>query len=191
MTEEEILDLFRAHGALLEGHFVLSSGLHSDRYVQCALVLQYPALAEKLCAQLAERLRGLGAQRVAAPALGGIIVAHEVARALGLPALFTERQGEKMVLRRGFTLAPEEATVVVEDVITTGGSTRETMAAIEQAGGRVVGMGALVDRSGGATDFSLPKHSLLKIAISNFQPAKCPLCKSGTPAIKPGSHTKK
>ncbi len=191
MTENEILDVFRNHSALLEGHFILSSGLHSDRYVQCALVLQHPRVAEQLCAELAAKLRELHPAVVAAPALGGILVAHEVARALGVRALFTERQDGAMTLRRGFSLAPGEATLVVEDVITTGLSTRETIRCIAQAGGKVVGAGALIDRSGGAADLGLPRAALLNLAIQNYKPEECPLCKSGIPAIKPGSRTKK
>jgi len=191
MTENEILEIFRQHAAVLEGHFILSSGLHSDRYIQCALVLQHPRVAEQLCSELAAKLRRLGATVVAAPALGGVIVSHEVARALGLRALFTERQEGVMTLRRGFSLAAGEPTLVVEDVITTGGSTRETMAAVEQAGGKVVGVGALIDRSGGKADLGVPQAALVTLSVQNYDPANCPLCKSGLPAIKPGSRTKK
>jgi len=191
MNESQILDIFRKHGALLEGHFILSSGLHSDRYIQCALVLQHPRVAEQLCSALAAKLRHLGATVVAAPALGGVIVSHEVARALGLRALFTERQEGVMLLRRGFSLAPGEPTLVVEDVITTGGSTRETMAAVEQAGGKVVGVGALIDRSGGTVDLGVPKTALVTLAVQNYNPLDCPLCTSGLPAVKPGSRTKR
>lgn len=189
MTENEILNIFREHSALLEGHFILSSGLHSDRYIQCALVLQHPRAAERLCAELAAKLRHLGASAVAAPALGGVIVAHEVARALGVRALFSERQNGVMTLRRGFCLASGEPTLVVEDVVTTGGSTRETMKCVEEAGGKIVGIGALIDRSGGATDLSLPRAALVTLTVQNYNPADCPLCKSGTPAVKPGSRT--
>jgi orotate phosphoribosyltransferase len=191
MTENQILDLFREHAALLEGHFILSSGLHSDRYIQCALVLQHPPMAERLCSELAGKLRQLGAAVVAAPALGGVIVSHEVARALGVRALFTERQEGAMTLRRGFSLNPGEPVLVVEDVITTGGSTRETMACVEQAGGKVVGVGALIDRSGGSVELGVPTASLVTLKVRNYEPANCPLCKSGIPAIKPGSRTKK
>ena len=191
MTENEILEIFRQHAAVLEGHFILSSGLHSDRYIQCALVLQHPRVAEQLCSELAAKLRRLGATVVAAPALGGVIVSHEVARALGLRALFTERQEGVMTLRRGFSLAAGEPTLVVEDVITTGGSTRETMAAVEQAGGKVVGVGALIDRGGGKADLGVPQAALVTLSVQNYDPANCPLCKSGLPAIKPGSRTKK
>jgi orotate phosphoribosyltransferase len=191
MIDKEILQVFREHGALLEGHFILSSGLHSDRYIQCALVLQHPRVAEQLCSELAGKLRHLGATAVAAPALGGVIVSHEVARALGLRALFTERQEGTMTLRRGFSLAPGEPTLVVEDVITTGGSTRETMAAVQQAGGKVVGVGALIDRSGGKADLGVPRAALVTLSVQNYDPTNCPLCKSGLPTIKPGSRTKR
>ena len=191
MTENELLDVFRRDSALLEGHFILSSGLHSDRYIQCALVLQHPRVAEQLGSELAAKLRHLGASVVAAPALGGILVAHEVARALGVRAVFTERQEGTMTLRRGFSLAAGEPALVVEDVLTTGLSTRETIQCVEQAGGKVVGAGALIDRSGGAADLGLPRAALLTLQIQNYNPAECPLCKSGSPAVKPGSRTKK
>ncbi len=191
MTENEILDIFRKHSALLEGHFILSSGLHSDRYVQCALVLQHPVVAEQLGEALAMQLRRLKPSVVAAPALGGVLVAHEVARALGVRSIFTERQEGAMTLRRGFSLEPGEPTLVVEDVITTGLSTRETIQCIEQAGGKVVGAGSLIDRSGGTADLGLPKASLMTLKIQNYHPADCPLCQAGIPAVKPGSRVKK
>ena len=191
MTDNEILDIFRKHSALLEGHFILSSGLHSDRYVQCALVLQHPRVAEQLGSLLAEKLRHLGANVVAAPALGGVLVSHEVARALGLRALFTERQEGAMTLRRGFSLEPGEPTLVVEDVITTGLSTRETIECVRQAGGEVVGAGALIDRSGGTASLGLPQVALVTLKIQNYQPAECPLCKAGIPLVKPGCRSKK
>ena len=191
MTENEMLDFFRKHSALLEGHFILSSGLHSDRYVQCALVLQHPEVAEQLCEALAMQLRHLKPSVVAAPALGGVLVAHEVARALGVRSIFTERQDGAMTLRRGFTLEPGEPTLVVEDVITTGLSTRETIQCVEQAGGKVVGAGSLIDRSGGTADLGLPKSALITLKIQNYNPADCPLCQAGIPAVKPGSRAKK
>ena len=192
MTEAEILQIFREHSALLEGHFILSSGLHSDRYIQCALVLQHPRIAEQLCSELAAKLSsvGIGAvSAVAAPALGGVIVAHEVARALGARAVFTERQYSVMTLRRGFAFTPGEPTLVVEDVITTGGSTRETMDCVRKAGAKVVGVGALIDRSGGATNLGVPKAALVTLKVENHEPRDCPLCKSGVPAVKPGSRS--
>lgn len=191
MTEQKILDIFRENGALLEGHFVLSSGLHSDRYIQCALVLQHPRVAEALCSALAEKLKPLHVSTVAAPALGGVLVAHEVARALGARALFTERQNGAMVLRRGFSLEANESALVVEDVITTGLSTRETIECIQRAGANVLGAGALIDRSGGAVNLGIPKAALVTLSVQNYNPAECPLCKSGVPAVKPGSRAAK
>jgi len=191
MTENEILQIFRENSALLDGHFILSSGLHSDRYIQCALVLQHPKVAEQLCSELARKLATLGATVVAAPALGGILVAHEVARALGIRALFAERQDGVMTLRRGFSLAHGEPALVVEDVMTTGLSTRETMKCVEEAGGKVVGAGALIDRSGGTADLGVPRAALATLTIQNYAPAECPFCKAGIPAVKPGSRTRR
>ena len=190
MDDREFLEIFRRHEALLEGHFILSSGLHSNRYIQCALVLQHPLVAERLGSELAWRLSDARASVVVAPAIGGILVAHEVARVLGVRALFAERVDGRMTLRRGFQLAPGEPALVVEDVITTGGSTRETIAAVEEAGGKVVGAGALVDRSGGAADLGLPRATLITMSVYNYEPAECPLCAAGVPATKPGSGTK-
>jgi orotate phosphoribosyltransferase len=187
MTEDEILKIFREHSALLEGHFILSSGLHSDRYIQCALVLQHPRVAEQLCVELGPKVGELGAKTVVAPALGGVIVAHEVARALGLRALFTERQDGEMALRRGFHLEHDEPVLVVEDVITTGKSTRETIDCVEDAGGKVLGIGALIDRSGGKVEFDVPRVALVTLNVETYDPENCPLCKAGKPAVKPGS----
>ncbi|HMD96825.1 MAG TPA: orotate phosphoribosyltransferase [Terriglobia bacterium] len=190
MTQDDILKIFREHGALLEGHFILSSGLHSNRYIQCALVLQYPQIALQLGSELASKLDNLGVRVVAAPALGGVLVAHEVARALGVRALFSERQEGRMTLRRGFRLADGEPALVVEDVITTGGSTRETIECVEDAGGRVVAVGSLIDRSGGKAGLALPKASLVTLEVQNYDPSDCPLCQAGSPAVKPGSRPK-
>jgi orotate phosphoribosyltransferase len=187
MTENETLEIFRRHSALLEGHFILSSGLHSDRYIQCALVLQDPRSAEQLGAELAHKIGPHKISAVVAPALGGILVAHEVARALGVRALFTERQDGKMTLRRGFSLEPGEPVLVVEDVLTTGLSTRETLECVERAGGRVVAAGSLIDRSGGSVDLGVPRAALVTLQVANYDPADCPLCRAGSPAIKPGS----
>ena len=191
MTTEEVLEIFEQNGALLKGHFLLSSGLHSSRYLQCALVLQHPAIAGRLGAELAKLAAADGRipriDAVMAPALGGIIVAHEVARALGVRALFTERQAGGMQLRRGFQLAPGEQILVVEDVVTTGGSTREVMDVVSELGGVAVGAGSLIDRSGGAVDLGVPRHALAVLEVPVYQPDDCPLCSEGTPAIKPGS----
>lgn len=191
MTDSEVLKIFEENEALLSGHFLLSSGLHSPRYLQCALVLQNPVLAEKLCSALAANIRPddrVGAiDLVIAPALGGVIVAHEVARALGVRALFTERQEGAMKLRRGFQLDPGDRALVVEDVITTGGSTREVMEVVERHGGKIVCAGSLIDRSGGRVDLGVPFHALAVLEVQNYRPEDCPLCKAGSVAIKPGS----
>ncbi|MGH9405395.1 MAG: orotate phosphoribosyltransferase [Terriglobia bacterium] len=190
MNDPEVLEIFRGHHALLDGHFVLSSGLHSDRYIQCALVLQHPRVAELLGSALAEKLSSFGASVVVAPALGGILVAHEVARALSTRALFTERQDSTMVLRRGFSLEAGERALVVEDVITTGLSTRETMDCVELAGARVVAAGALIDRSGGGASVGVPSAALASLTVQNYKPDECPLCRAGVPLVKPGSRSK-
>ncbi len=188
------LDVFRERGALLEGHFLLSSGLHSPRYLQCARVLMDPALASRLGAELAEALRPLVAATpgaVVAPALGGVLVAHEVARAFGCRGLFTERHDGDMALRRGFALEAGEAVVVVEDVITTGGSTREVMEAVSAQGARVLAVGSLVDRSGGLADLGVPRRSLLTLEVPAWGAAACPLCAAGGTPEKPGSRSAK
>jgi len=182
------MDIFKETGALRQGHFVLTSGKHSAQYMQCARVLQYPWLAAKLGAALAGRFAGMEVETVVGPAMGGIIVAHEVGRALGMKALFAERQDGKMTLRRGFALHPGEKVLVVEDVITTGGSVQEVLAMVKALGAEPVGVGVLVDRSGGQADFAgLPLHSLLLMAIEAFAPEECPLCAQGIPWEKPGS----
>ena len=186
-TDQTLLLIFQETGALLEGHFQLTSGLHSPRYLQCALVLQHPVHAEWVGRAMASRFSGQRIDLVAAPAIGGIIVAHEVARALGVRALFTEREAGVMTLRRGFRINPGERVVVVEDVVTTGGSTRETMDAVTRAGGLVVGAGSVVDRSGGAAEVGVPRAALLTLDVPTYQPADCPLCRGGSPAVKPGS----
>jgi len=189
MTQEEVLNIFKQSGALLEGHFRLTSGLHSDRYLQCALVLQNPEQAAALGAALAARLKALidPPNFVVAPALGGILVAHEVARALHVRGLFAERQDGTLKLRRGFRIAPGEKAYVVEDVVTTGGSTRETMDVVTAEGGVVLAAGSLIDRTGGRTDLGVPRAALAVLDIPAFPPEACPLCKAGSQAIKPGS----
>ncbi|HEY7172708.1 MAG TPA: orotate phosphoribosyltransferase [Vicinamibacterales bacterium] len=186
-TREELLDLFRKSGALLEGHFRLSSGLHSTGYLQCALVLQTPSDAERLGQAIAARVRELRPTVVLSPALGGVVIGHEVARALGIRALFAERQDGVLTLRRGFMISETDRVLVVEDVLTTGGSTRETMQVASAAGGRVVAVASIVDRSGGAAAFDVPFHALLAVDLPTYQPDACPLCAKGQPVIKPGS----
>jgi len=190
-SQADLLRIFEERGALLQGHFLLSSGLHSPRYLQCARVLMDPPLATRLGAALAERLLprigGAPPAAVVAPALGGVLVAHEVARALGCRGLFTERQEGLMTLRRGFTLEPGEGVVVVEDVITTGGSTREVMDAVQAKGARVLAVGSLVDRSAGKVDLRIPRESLLALEVPSYAAEVCPLCAAGSRPEKPGS----
>ena len=187
MTEREVLALYEKTGALMHGHFKLTSGMHSEVYLQSALVLQYPEYAEALGRALGASFADANVTAVVAPAIGGIPVSHEVARALGARALFAERENGVMTLRRGFTIAPGERCLVVEDVITTGGSTREVAACVERHGGVVVGVGSLIDRSGGAATFGVKRVALATVDAVNYQPDACPMCKAGGTAIKPGS----
>lgn len=187
MTRDELLDLFRRSGALLEGHFRLSSGLHSTGYLQCALVLQHPGHAEALGRALVERTRPLRPTVVLSPALGGLIIGHEVGRALGVRAIFAERLDGVLTLRRGFALAESDRVLVIEDVLTTGGSTRETMQVARAFGGQVVGAGAIVDRSVGAARFDVPFEALVDVDLPTFEADLCPLCARGEPVAKPGS----
>jgi orotate phosphoribosyltransferase len=189
MTDDDVLNLFRQSGALLEGHFRLSSGLHSDRYLQSALVLQHPALAEQLGRALAARTSSLEPTAVLSPALGGIVIGQEVGRALHVRALFAERQNGTLTLRRGFALAPSDRVLVVEDVITTGGSTRETIAVAEAAGARVVGAAAIIDRGADAGRVNVPLQALVRLEVPAYSPEACPLCAKGLPVVKPGSRT--
>src|SRR3990172_7986035 len=187
MTSEQVLDIYRKTGALLSGHFLLSSGLHSDRYLQSALVLQQPDIATKLCAALAAHFKDLQVEAVIAPALGGVFVSHETARALGVRALFAERVNGELTLRRGFAINPGERVLVVEDVITTGKSTKETIEVVRKLGGNAVAAGSLVDRSGGKAELGVPYHSLVTLDVPTYTPETCPLCKSGGVPGKPGS----
>lgn len=189
MDSSDVLDLFRRSGALLEGHFRLSSGLHSDRYLQSALVLQFPEFAAQLGEALAERTRHLDATVVLSPALGGIVIGYEVARALGVRALFAERQNGALALRRGFTLSASDRVLVVEDVITTGGSTRETMEVARAHGAHVLGAAAIVDRGTAAARLVVPLEALVHIEAATYAPDSCPLCAKDVPVVKPGSRT--
>lgn len=200
MTEKEVIGLFNKYEALLAGHFKLSSGLHSEKYLQCALVLQHPDVSEKLSKELAGKFSKDNIDVVIGPALGGVTLAYEVARALGVRGLFTERQegppasmsiagsrAGKMVLRRGFSIKEGEKALVVEDVITTGGSTKEVIEVVKNFGGKVSGVGSIIDRSDTPVDFGAPFHALAKIKVDTYKDSECPLCKKGIAITKPGS----
>jgi orotate phosphoribosyltransferase len=197
LTKDEIIHSFEAAGAIRRGHFELSSGLHSATYVQCALVLRYPRFAEKLGQALAALFSDAHIDVVVSPALGGVIIGQEVARALpapkdtlggGVPAIFVERDGSgTMTLRRGFSLKRDQHVLVIEDVWTTGGSTQEAIHVVEEAGGRVIAAGALIDRSGGKIEFPVESNALLGLTIESYEPEDCPQCKQGNVAVKPGS----
>ena len=187
MDPETVIDEFRKTGALLEGHFQLSSGLHSTVYLQCALVLQFPEKAESFGRAIAQKFATAGIQLVASPAIGGIVIGHEVARALGARFVWTEREEGKMTLRRGFSVSPGERTLVVEDVITTGGSTRETIKALQDAGVDVVAAASIIDRSGGDAEVGVPRVALATLKVLSVEPEICDACKRGEPAVKPGS----
>ena len=187
MRAEEVIERFRRTGALLEGHFILTSGLHSPKYLQCALVLQHPPEAEAFARAIGEHFAGKGIETVVAPAIGGIVIGYEVARSLGARSIWTEREAGVMKLRRGFGVRPGESVLVVEDVITTGGSTRETIAAVRAAGASVVGAASIIDRSGGRADVGVPRFALATLDVPALAPSVCPACQRGEPAIKPGS----
>ena len=189
VTGDAVLDRFRQLGALLEGHFRLTSGLHSSGYLQCALVLQHPRDAEACGEAIARRVGSLGVQVVLSPALGGIVIGQEVARVLGVRAIFAERQDGGLTLRRGFSLSPGEKVLVVEDVVTTGGSTKETIDVARAARADVVAAAAIIDRSGGERRIDVPFHALARVSLPTYAPEVCPLCASGLPVAKPGSRT--
>lgn len=189
MTPEKILSHFENTGALLEGHFLLSSGLHSPKYLQCALALQYPADAAMFGRAIADHFVDRGIETVASPAIGGLVIGYAVAAALNVRFIWTERQDGKMTLRRGFTLKRNEKILVVEDVITTGGSTRECIAALSEHGGKVVGAASIIDRSNGAADVGVPRIALVSLNVPIYTEEQCPMCFGGDRPVKPGSRT--
>lgn len=190
MDADKVINEFKETGALLEGHFQLSSGLHSTVYLQCALVLQFPEKAAAFGEAIARQFAAQGIQLVASPAIGGIVIGHEVARALGARFVWTEREAGRMTLRRGFTVSPGEKTLVVEDVITTGGSTRETIDALQEAGADVVAAASIIDRSAGAADVGVPRTALASLKVLSVEPGVCDACGMGEPVVKPGSRAK-
>ncbi len=189
MNREQILDIFRETGVMLEGHFLLTSGRHSDKYMQCAKLFQNAAVSERFAKALADKFTGI--DLVAGPAIGGIILAYEVSRQMGVPNVFAERESGAMALRRGFSIPEGARVLVVEDVVTTGGSVKEVIALINSLGGNVVGVGSVVDRSNGTVDFGVPFEAVLSMEVVSYPPEDCPLCKQGLPAVKPGSRNLK
>lgn len=187
MTSDQVLEVFKNTGALLEGHFVLSSGLHSSVYLQCAIALQSPAIASSFGAAIAEQYRDARIETVASPAIGGLVIGYEVARQMGVRFIWTERENGVMTLRRGFTVLPAEKVLVVEDVITTGGSTRDTIQALTSAGAEVLGAASIIDRSDGAAEVGVPRISLATLNVPALAPDECEACRRGEPAVKPGS----
>ena len=186
---EEVMKKFEQAGAIQKGHFKLTSGVHSDTYIQCAQIMQHPEFMHNLCSELGKKFRGDDIDVIVGPAIGGIIMAHVMARVLGpwVRAIFTERENEKMTLRRSFEIKEGEKVLVVEDVTTTGSSVREVIDIVNSRKGKVVGVGVLIDRSGGKVNFGVKTEKLLTIDIKTYLPEECPLCKKGIPAVKPGS----
>ena len=186
---EEVMKKFEQAGAIQKGHFKLTSGVHSDTYIQCAQVMQHPEFMHNLCSELGKKFRGDDIDVIVGPAIGGIIMAHVMARVLGpwVRAIFTERENSKMTLRRSFEIKEGEKVLVVEDVTTTGSSVREVIDIVNSRQGKVVGVGVLIDRSGGKVDFGIKTEKLLTVDIKTYLPEECPLCKKGIPAVKPGS----
>ena len=189
INTEEVMRKFEEAGAIQKGHFKLTSGVHSDIYIQCAQVMQYPEFMNNLCSELGKKFRGDDVDVIVGPAVGAIIMAHVMARVLGpwVRAIFTERENGKMTLRRSFKIKKGEKVLVVEDVTTTGSSVKEVIAIVKERQGKVVGVGALIDRSGGKIDFGVKTQSLLTLDIKTYLPEVCPLCQKGIPAVKPGS----
>lgn len=189
MKKEKAIQLLKETGVMLEGHFLLTSGRHSDRYMQCAKLFQYPDISEEFSKELAGKFEGAGL--VAGPAIGGIILAYEVARQLKVSNIFAERENGVMTLRRGFSVSKGAKVLVVEDVVTTGGSVREVIDLVRSLGGEVIGVGSIVDRSDGKVDFGVPFHAVVSMEVKSYTPEECPLCLAGIPAVKPGSRNLK
>ncbi|MBC8538607.1 orotate phosphoribosyltransferase [Christensenellaceae bacterium NSJ-63] len=188
LTKEQVLAILKEREAVLEGHFLLTSGRHSDRYVQCAKLFQYADTSEIICKELAEKFEGEKIDVVVGPALGGVIMAYEMGRQLGVRNIFAERENGNMTLRRGFKVERGERVLVCEDVVTTGGSVKEVIALLSDMGAEIVGVGSVVDRSNGKVDFGVPFHAVLSMEVTSYEADNCPLCKEGKiPAIKPGS----
>lgn len=187
LSEAKIVEIFKTTGTFMDGHFRLTSGLHSGLYVEKFRVLEHPKYTEILCREIADRYKDSGVTLVVGPAIGGVIIAYETARALGVRSIFCEREDGKLTLRRGFHISPEDKVLVVEDIVTTGGSVKEVLAVVEASGAEIVGVGLLVDRSGGKVDLGYRTEALLTMQVTTYQPDDCPLCKAGQPIVKPGS----
>ena len=191
ITKERVLEVLKEAGVLQEGHFLLTSGRHSDKYMQCAKIFQHTKYSEELCAALAEKFQDKGVELVIGPAIGAIQMSYEVSRHLGVKNIFAERENGEMTLRRGFTIEPGQKVLVVEDVVTTGGSVREVIDIVRKNGGEVVGLGVIVDRTGGKIDFGVPLESVISMEVISYEADECPLCKEGLPLVKPGSRALK
>ena len=191
ITKDRVLEILKEADVLQEGHCLLTSGRHSDKYLQCAKIFQYTKYSEELCAALAEKFADKGVELVIGPAIGAIQMSYEVSRHLGVKNIFAERENGAMTLRRNFTIEPGQKVLVVEDVVTTGGSVREVMDIVRSHGGEVVGLGVIVDRTGGKIDFGVPLESVISMEVLSYEATDCPLCKQGLPLVKPGSRNLK
>ncbi len=191
LSKEEVIQIFKEKEVMLEGHFLLTSGRHSDKYMQCAKLFQYADISELICKQLAEQFTDMHIDLVAGPAVGGIIMAYEMGRQLGVKNVFAERENGKMTFRRGFAIPQGANVLVTEDVVTTGGSVKEVMELIRAHGGNVVAVGSVVDRSNGKVDFGVPFRAVLSMEVVSYEPDDCPMCREGSPAVKPGSRNMK
>ena len=187
MEQQKVLDIFTETGVMLKGHFLLTSGRHSDTYMQCAHLFKYPKYAEMLAQDLVDQFAGQAVDLVVGPVIGGIILSYEVSRLLGVENMFVERENGAMTLRRGFAIQPGQKVLIVEDVVTTGGSVVETMDVVRAAGGEIVGVGVIVDRSAGKVDFGVPLHSVISMEVKSYPADECPVCETGLPLVKPGS----